>query len=71
MDDAKNSSGGLEDSPFSFRENKDGKVFISWRGSPVMTLKGSKAAAFLRRISGLGELRQQKIMARINGNFKR
>jgi hypothetical protein len=57
--------------PYAFRTTADGKVFISWQGRPVMTLKGDRAASFLKKIAGLDERRQQLIMARITGNFKR
>jgi hypothetical protein len=63
--------GGLEDSPFSFREIGGGKVFILWRGQQVKILKGEKAASFLERISGQDPLGQQLVMAKVTGNFKR
>jgi hypothetical protein len=66
-----NSRGGLEDSPYAFSVSKDGKAFISWRGRQVMILKDSKAKTFLQRMEGLSGPRQQKIMARITGDFKR
>lgn len=66
-----NSRGGLEDSPYAFSSNKDGKAFISWRGRQVMILKDSKAKTFLQKMAGLDGPRQQKIMARLTGDFKR
>ncbi len=63
--------GGLEDSPFTFKQSKDGSVFIHWRGTPALVLKGSKAAAFLARISNQSVADQQLEMARVTGNFKR
>jgi len=62
---------GLDDSPFSYRESRDGKVFISWCGRRVMTLKGRKAESFRIRLSRLDGPEQQVAMARITGNFKR
>ncbi len=35
---------GLEKGMLSYRSTKDGKVFISWNGKVVMTLKGAKAS---------------------------
>lgn len=63
--------GGLQDAPFSYVGGGDGKVLISWRGRQVMVLKGSKAAAFLRRVAGLDDAGQQLVMAKTTGNFKR
>jgi len=63
--------GGLEDNPFTFREAKDGRVRISWRGRQVAILNGRQAASFLQRIEGLDEPRRQLAMAKITGNFKR
>ena len=57
--------------PFSFRATKDGRVFVSWHGRPVVTLAGARAAAFLQDIAGAGEAEAQLIMARGTGNFKR
>jgi len=65
------SRGGLEDAPFSFRQGKDGRVIISWRGRQALVLKGRKAAAFLTRIAGLDLIGQQLAMAKATGNFKR
>jgi hypothetical protein len=63
--------GGLEDSPFSYREGKDGRVVISWRGRQAMIFKGAQAASFLKRANGLDEAQLQLTMAKITGNFKR
>lgn len=63
--------GGLDDAPFSYRQSGDGRVFISWRGSQVMILKGSRADSFILRVSALDDAGQQLAMARITGNFKR
>ena len=71
MATTKDGRGGLEDSPFSYKKNSDGKVFIAWRGRQVLVLKGDKAQSFLKRVAGLNESRQQIAMAKITGNFKR
>jgi len=62
---------GLEDHPFTFREGKDGRVFIAWHKRQVLILKGVQAASFLKRIDGLDEPQRQLAMAKITGNFKR
>jgi hypothetical protein len=61
----------LDDDIFSYRESKDGKVFISWYGRPVMTLKGGQARTFLQRVAGADGRAAQLAMAKITGNFKR
>ncbi len=66
-----NKRSGLEDFPFSYRESKSGKVFISWRDKQVMILNGKKAESFLTRIASLDDLEQQLVLAKITGNFKR
>lgn len=66
-----NGHGGLEDTPFSYREGGGNKVFISWRGRQVMVLKGESAMTFLQRVDGLDLAGQQVVMAKKTGNFKR
>jgi len=68
--EAKN-RGGLEDAPFSYRQSKDGRIMISWRGHQALILKGRRAAAFLSRLDGLDPAGRQLAMAKITGNFKR
>jgi hypothetical protein len=68
---AADSRGGLEDTPFSYRQGGDGKVFLSWRGRQVMILKGRKAQSFLLKLADLDAPGQQLLMARETGNFKR
>jgi chloramphenicol 3-O-phosphotransferase len=62
--------GVLDEEVFTYRAAKD-KVFIAWRGKPVMTLKGREAERFLARIDGLDGKAAQLVMAKITGNFKR
>ncbi|MBZ0269266.1 hypothetical protein K8I85_14020 [bacterium] len=57
--------------PFAFRETKDGRVRISYRGQVVTTLAGREAERFLLRSSGAGDQVLQLLMARATGNFKR
>ena len=56
---------------FRHHASKDGKVFISWDGKPVMALKGPEASRLLRRLDGLDEEQAQLALAKITGNFKR
>jgi hypothetical protein len=57
--------------PFSYHVSGDGKVFISWQGRLVMTLKGKDARHFLGKVAGLDGAQAQLVMAKITGNFKR
>ncbi len=59
------------DEVFSYRTNKDNKVFISWQGKQVMILKGKKAEQFLAKITSLEHREAQLVMAKVTGNFKR
>ncbi len=61
----------LKQGVFSYRANKDGKVFISWHGKQIMTVKGEQAKKFLDKLEGLDHLEAQLVMAKITGNFKR
>jgi hypothetical protein len=60
----------FEEEVFSYRVNKDRKVFISWHGKQVMILKDQAADKFLRTIDGLEHREAQLVMAKITGNFK-
>lgn len=62
--------GPLETEPFSYRE-KDGKVFLCWRGKQVQTLKGRAAQKFLSEVADASETEAQLLMAKLTGNFKR
>ena len=59
------------DDVFSYRITKDGRVFISWHGRQVTTLKGREAAKFAASIESLDAEQAQLLMARLTGNFKR
>jgi hypothetical protein len=62
--------GKLEEEVFSYRTNKDGKVFIFWQGKQIMILKDKTAKSFLAKITGLEGKEAQLILAKITGNFK-
>lgn len=61
----------LDEEVFSYRTNKDNKVFISYHGKQVTILQGKSAETFLRKINGKTGKDAQLIMAKITGNFKR
>ena len=61
----------MDGSTFAYRATAEGKVFISWKGKQVRTLKGPAAAGFLARAEGASSEECQLLMARITGNFKR
>ncbi len=63
--------GELEREPFGYRANKDGTVFLEFRGCVVKTLKATEASRFLGRIETLQGLEAQLVMAKLTGNFKR
>lgn len=62
----------LEESPFTYREMKNGMVFIDYKGKQVKILKGKEADKFIKRVKMAGsEKEKQLVMAKITGNFKR
>lgn len=61
----------LAEDVFAYRASKDGKIFVTWRGNTVTTLKGRDADRFLARIAGLDRREAQLVMAKLTGNFKR
>jgi hypothetical protein len=56
---------------FSYRATADGEVAIRRGGSVVTVLRGSKASAFLARVSNASVEDQQLEMARATGNYRR
>ena len=63
--------GMLEEAPFAYTETKNGKVFITWQGKQVVTLRGGDSTRFLQRMKGADSRQAQLIMAKCTGNFKR
>lgn len=61
----------LEDSPFSFRQYKNGGVSVYYNDREVTVLNGNNAEKFLSRIENADKMESQMIMAKITGNFKR
>ncbi len=62
--------GKLLEEPFTFRETKDEKVLIYWRGKQVTILKGQAASKFLRDISSTDSMQAQLVIAKVTGHFK-
>ena len=56
---------------FSYRVNKEGKVFIFYEGKQISILKSKEAKKFLEKVNGLDSRDAQVEMAKITGNFKR
>ncbi|KUO70556.1 MAG: hypothetical protein APF77_22005 [Clostridia bacterium BRH_c25] len=60
----------LDEEVFSYKINKDNKVFIFWNGKQIMILKGSESEKFIRRIKTADSKEEQLILAKVTGNFK-
>ena len=56
---------------FTYRTNKDGKVFIAWYGKQVIILKDKAAQQFLTKVATADAKQAQLMMAKLTGNFKR
>ena len=63
--------GKLQEEPFSYRETKDGKSFIYWKGKQALVMRGDKAKRFLDRIAVMDTRQAQLLMAKLTTNFKR
>ena len=62
--------GKLQEKPFTFRETKDGKVFIYLHGKQITILRGKIAGKFTENISKINPDEAQLLMARVTGHFK-
>lgn len=60
----------LDEEIFSYKINKDNKVFIFYNGKQIMILKGIESEKFMRRINTADPKEAQLIMAKVTGNFK-
>lgn len=60
-----------DESIFSYRFTKDGKVFIEWNRKTVKILKGTSGERFLEKMESATYTEKQMIMAKATGNFKR
>ncbi|WP_312473126.1 hypothetical protein [Neobacillus sp.] len=62
----------LDETPFSYRVNKNNTVFLDYYGKQVKILNGKDAEQFFKKINAAeNEKALQLIMAKITGNFKR
>ena len=61
---------GLRDDPFSYQIVKSGDVRISRAGRIVTIVRGAAAARLAERL-GQSDERDQQLLARITGNYKR
>lgn len=60
----------LEETVFAYRLSKDGRVFISWRGKEVSTLKGRAAEKFLRKLAPSSFREAQPVIAKATDTFR-
>jgi len=60
----------LDEEVFSYKTNKDNKVFIFWKGRQIMILKGSESEKFIKKIKAADPREAQLLMAKATGNFK-
>lgn len=60
----------LDEEVFTYKINKDNKVFIFWNGKQIMILKGSESEKFIRKMETADHKEAQLIMAKVTGNFK-
>ena len=62
----------LEETQFTFKTTKDGKLFVYWHGKHVRTYTGHEAADILAEVESAASDRDvQFALARVTGNFKR
>ena len=62
--------GVLDEAIFSYSVTKGGKVFLYWRGKPVVTLAGRQAERFIAAVAAVGGKEAQLLMAKATGHFK-
>lgn len=56
---------------FDYSVTKEGRVFVTFHGRQVMTVKGHKAMALLEELEAADDFGIQDILAKLTGNFKR
>jgi hypothetical protein len=61
----------LEDLGFAFSKSKNGDVIIKHKGIHVTKLRGKKAIGFTADMAYNCFAKQQQLMAKITGNYKR
>ena len=62
--------GKLDETVFTYRVTKDGKLFISWQGRIVTTLHGERARKLLQQLHGADHKTEQLALAKATGHFK-
>ncbi|WP_277208966.1 hypothetical protein [Isoptericola croceus] len=60
----------LQDDPFDYRVTKDGRVLVSRGGRLVVVVSGAKADRLVALL-GRDETRDQELLARATGNYRR
>ena len=60
----------LEENPFSYQATKNNRVFVSWHGKLIKTLKGKTADKLIQKLADLDAKGQQLELAKITGNFR-
>ncbi|TDL31268.1 hypothetical protein E2R51_12905 [Jeotgalibacillus sp. S-D1] len=62
----------LNENPFEYTVTKDEKVFVSYEGKQIKSLKGKEAKRLLSKLQSAGTEKDiQLLLAKITGNFKR
>lgn len=61
---------GLTDDPFDYQWTKSGSLLVYRGGKLIVTVSGAKADAVRDRL-GVDPERDQQILARITGNYRR
>lgn len=56
---------------FTYKQTKENKVFVYWKGKQVSILTGKASEKFLKSVEGKDHLETQLVLAKITGNFKR
>jgi hypothetical protein len=62
--------GKLDETVFTYRATKDGKLFISWQGNIVTTLSGDRARKLLQQIEDAEHKHVQLALAKATGHFQ-
>jgi hypothetical protein len=62
--------GKLDETVFTYRATKDGKIFISWQGNVITTLSGERARKLLLQIHSADHKTEQLALAKATGHFK-
>ena len=61
---------GLDDDPFDYRVTQDGRVLVS-RGGRLVVIVGGRDADRLIPLLGGDALKDQELLARATGNYRR